>query len=154
MGFSVVFVVAAVLVQGTGAILSLVWRQDELRARKAVAIAGGVASLFGIAAALPVLASGTEATASWPLVLRFDPLSAFMVLAISLLSGATALYGFQYVEEYAGRGIGTLGFLMGIFVASMLLSVVADNVLLFLVCFETMSLSACFLIRFDRDTNA
>jgi hydrogenase-4 component B len=43
---------------------------------------------------------------------------------------------------------------MGIFVASMLLSVVADNVLLFLVCFETMSLSACFLIRFDRDTNA
>jgi hydrogenase-4 component B len=77
-----------------------------------------------------------------------------MVLAISLLSGATALYGFRYVQEYAGRGIGMLGFLMGIFVASMLLSVVADNVLLFLVCLETMSLSACFLIRFDRDRKA
>jgi hydrogenase-4 component B len=154
MEFSLVFVVAAVLVQCVGAILSLVWRRHELRARAASAIAGGVASLLGIAAALPVLASGTGATERWSLVLRFDPLGAFMVLAISLLSGATALYGFRYVQEYEGRGIGMLGFLMGIFVASMLLCVVADNVLLFLVCFETMSLSACFLIRFDRDRKA
>jgi hydrogenase-4 component B len=154
MGFSLVFVIVAALVQGAAAILSLVWRRDEPRARAASAIAGGVASLFGIAAALPVLSGGTGATASWPLALRFDPLSAFMVLAISLLSGATALYGFQYVKEYAGRGIGTLGFLMGIFVASMLLCVAADNVLLFLVCFEVMSLSACYLIRFEQDRMA
>src|SRR6516165_10141507 len=118
MRFSLILVVVAVLVQCAGAILSLVWRRDEARARAASAIAGGIASLVGIAAALPVLAGGTEVTANWPL-LRFDPLSAFMVLAISLLSGATALYGFRYVQEYAGRGIGMLGFLMGIFVASM-----------------------------------
>ena len=126
-----------------GAVASLVL--PECAASRAAAISGVLGALAGIAASLPVI-DGHAVTATlfgpFPFahfVVRLDPLAALMVLTISLLAAATAVFGSAYVEEeYAGRGIGAMGFFMNLFIASMLLVVVADNGMWFIVFFEMM----------------
>ena len=143
-----------------GALASLVL-PERIASRSTGAI-GTLAAIVGFAAALPVLFGGEPVTATlagpFPFahfVLRLDALSALMVLTISLLGAAVSVYGATYVEEeYAGRGVGAMGFLVNLFIASMLLVVVADNALWFIVFFEAMSLASYFLVVFDQDDEA
>jgi hydrogenase-4 component B len=143
------------------ALASLAWRGNERRAAIAAAIGGGAAAVLGLCAALPILLGGGAVTATlaspFPFAaftLRLDPLAAFMVLAISLLAAATSIFSVAYVTDYAGRGVGAMGFFMNLFIASMILVVVADNAMWFLVAFEMMSLSSYFLVIFDQDDAA
>jgi hydrogenase-4 component B len=162
MSLTLFLVVAAALAQGVGAVLSWAWRRDETRAATASAGAGVAAAVLGVLGSLPVLLGGASATAavtwarplaSLPLGLRLDPLAALLVLLISLLSGAAAVYGLAYVREYRGR-VGRLGTMVGALVAAMLVCVLADDVVTFLLGFESLSLAAWSLITFERDRNA
>ncbi|NVO17781.1 MAG: hydrogenase 4 subunit B, partial [Rhodoplanes sp.] len=87
-------------------------------------------------------------------VLRLDPLAGLMVAVISFLSAVSAIFSLAYVREYEGRGVGAMGFFLNLFVASMVLVVVADNAFWFLVFFEMMSLASYFLVIFDQDEEA
>ena len=146
---------------GLTALASLAWRSNEQRASVAAAVGGGAAGVLGLCAALPVLLGGEPATATlatpFPFAaftLQLDALAALMVLAISLLATVTSVFSLAYVAEYAGRGIGAIGFFINLFVAAMILVVVADNAMWFLVCFEMMSLASYFLVIFDQDDAA
>ncbi len=152
--------VIAIGLYGVGALASLV-SPEPIASRVSGAI-GTLAAVVGFAAALPVLLGGEPVTATiigpFPfahLVLRLDPLAALMVLTVTLLGAAVSVYGAAYVEEeYEGRGVGVMGFLVNLFIASMLLVVVADNALWFIVFFEAMSLTSYFLVVFDQDEEA
>lgn len=131
--------------------------------RLAIGIAGGgglLAGVFGCMAGASVLmdapaivdVAGPFAFAHF--VLRLDALSGLMVVVISALAAVSSIYSFSYVREYSGRGVGPMGFFFNLFIASMVLVVVADNAFWFLIFFEMMSLASYFLVIFDQDEEA
>ncbi|MBB5046227.1 hydrogenase-4 component B [Rhodopseudomonas rhenobacensis] len=117
------------------------------------AVLGGVAGASVLSGAPLVLdVAGPFSFAHF--IIRLDALSGLMVLVISTLAAVASIYSFSYVREYGGRGVGPMGFFFNLFVASMVLVVVADNAFWFLVFFEMMSLASYFLVIFDQDEEA
>jgi hydrogenase-4 component B len=147
----------SLLISVIGGVLSLLLRSYDRLAILAAGLAGTVAGLMSLGASVPSLTAPAQVfTAAGPypfahLVLRIDPLAAFLVAVISLLSLAASIYSLSYVRDYAGRGVGAMGFFMNLFIASMILVVLADNAFWFLIFFEMMSLASYFLVIFDRD---
>jgi len=150
----------SLLLSATGAIASLLTRRNEATAIRVAGWAGAAAAVAGLAASLPALSGAAHVfTAAGPypiahFVLRIDPLGALMIAVISILSLIAWIYAFAYVQEYTGRGVGAMGFFMNLFIASMMLVVVADNGFWFLVFFEMMSLASYFLVIFNQDEEA
>ncbi|MCU0937474.1 MAG: hydrogenase 4 subunit B, partial [Gammaproteobacteria bacterium] len=91
-----------------------------------------------------------------PWRVRLDALSGFFLVLIGLITAAVALFGSGYVREFAhGRDpLWLLGGLTGVFVAGMLLVVLADDAFLFMVAWELMSVSSYFLVVFQHDHSA
>ena len=80
---------------------------------------------------------------------RLDPLAAFFLLLISLVTIAAAIYAPGYIAHGHGSPAG-LGFALNAFVATMVLVVLADSILAFLVAWELMSLVSFFLVLEDH----
>ncbi|MEI8349525.1 MAG: proton-conducting transporter membrane subunit [Candidatus Omnitrophota bacterium] len=81
-----------------------------------------------------------------------DPLSLFFVFTILLISLPSVIYSLGYLKgEYSlkKRFYGLT--LFTIFVISMCLVVTVDNALMFLICWELMSLVSYFLVIFDHE---
>ncbi len=129
-------------------------------------VAMGLLGLSGLAAAAAGLsAMGTHdvTTAQLPLGLpwlpwqvRVDALAGLFLLLIGLLTTAVALYGPGYVREfeYGRDSLAALGGFTGLFVAGMLLVVLADDAFMFMVAWELMSLSSYFLVAFQHENAA
>lgn len=80
-----------------------------------------------------------------------DPLSAFFITVISLMSTLGAIYASGYIKPYLHKGMNISShclFFMAL-IASMLLVVTVQNALFFLVVWEIMSLSSFFLVMFE-----
>ncbi len=82
-----------------------------------------------------------------------DPLSAFFILVIALMSQICVIYANGYLKPYIknGKSLSAHLIFLPILVASMLLVVTCDNALMFLVCWEIMSLSSFFLVMFENE---
>ncbi|MCK3657495.1 hydrogenase 4 subunit B [Pasteurellaceae bacterium Pebbles2] len=153
--------ITALLVYVVGAFVSLCLRRNE---QLSINISGGasiVGGVLGILACAPVLISNDTALVLFQtpfsfasFSIRIDELNAFMVCVISLLVIVSALYSFSYVQEYKGKGAGTMGFFMNLFIASMVALATTDNAFFFLVFFEMMSLASYFLVITEQDENA
>ncbi|MBI4716575.1 MAG: hypothetical protein HY763_02125 [Planctomycetes bacterium] len=94
---------------------------------------------------------------SWPLPLaqacvRVDGLSAWFLLVIGALSVPVAVYSWGYMQAPGERqGVPAYAALLCLLVLALILVVLAADVVLFLVAWELMSLSAFFLVgRDDR----
>ncbi len=144
--------------------LSVAGAVASLALSRAHAAAKTVACLFGIAAAVMSFMSGAAAIASPALLvsaagpmpfidftLLFNPLAGLLVCVISVLAFAAWLYGLSYFNEYYDKGIGSIGFFMNLFIASMLMVILVDNAFWFLVFFELMSLTSYMIVIVDRD---
>jgi hydrogenase-4 component B len=123
----------------------------------AFAIAGALAGL-GLAAR--VLATGEPFTLAVPallsigggVALRLDALGAFFLLLIGVVAAPAALYGVGYTAAYAGRySLRWLSAMLNLFLLSMSLVVLADNVLTFLLAWEAMSLASYFLVMTEHE---
>lgn len=123
----------------------------------------GLAGLAALAAGLLALLHGGVATAELPLGLpwlpwrvRLDALSGFFLCVIGVLSFAVGLYAPGYVRgfEHGRDPLPALGGFGGLFLAGMLLVVLADDAFLFMVAWELMSLSSYFLVAFHHDQAA
>lgn len=141
-----------------GAILPLLMGRAEKLANQIASVAAFVAAVIGMAWAVPVIAGGSGFTLHidgffpWiDLIIRVDLLSAFMALVICLLTAATAIYSLAYLDEYSDRGNGSLGFLMNLFIGSMLMVVTAGNALYFLIFWELMTLASYFLVSLEQE---
>ncbi|KIC40031.1 hydrogenase 4 subunit B, partial [Ruegeria sp. ANG-S4] len=70
-----------------------------------------------------------------------------MLLVISTVGVAVALYSFAYIREYQGKGDVTIGALMNLFLFAMVGMVLADNALGFLLCYELVTLTTYWLVK-------
>lgn len=158
--YAIQMLIGAVMIHALAAVTSLVFRRDDGAAIAAAGFGGALAGLLGLLAGLSALGAAPVAV-DWggpfpfaPFTLRLDGLSGLMVAVISGLTVVASIYSLAYVREYAGRGVGAMGFFTNLFVASMLLVVTADDAFWFLVFFEMMSLASYFLVIFDQNEEA
>lgn len=79
-----------------------------------------------------------------------DPLSAFFILVILIIGFLTIVYSRKYLEPYK-KDLSAHYFFLGIFIPSMILVVLVQNILFFLICWEIMSLSSFFLLLFNSE---
>ena len=116
-------------------------------------------SALGAIPALRVLAGAELAPIDLPwavpggrLSLAIDPLSAFFLVPILLVSAVTAAYGAAYFRHGTqGRPPGAVWWWFDLLVAAMALVVTARNAVLFLVAWEGMALASYFLVVFHHD---
>lgn len=120
----------------------------------------GVAAVLGGGGAL---ISGDVQTITLPLGLpwlnwhlRLDALSALFFIIIGLVTIAVSLYGPGHTREFehGPYSLAALGLFTGLFVAGMLLVVLADDGFAFMVAWEVMSLSSYFLVAFQHQHGA
>lgn len=116
------------------------------------------AGLAGLTSGIMVLVTGQgfklELAGGFPFttfVLQVDRLSAFMIVVISFLVLAVSLYSIKYLDEYLEKNPGVLGFLINLFIASMLLVVTVGNALYFLIFWEVMTMVSYFLVIYEQD---
>jgi len=134
-------------------------------ARSVTAAGALLGAAAGLVLALAVLIAGAPFALTVPdllspgggLALRLDALGAFFLLLIAVGGLPSALYGVGYTAGYAGRySLRWLGAMLNLFLLTMSLVVLADNVLTFLLTWEAMSLTSYFLVmtEHDRDDTA
>jgi len=152
------FFIALLLLLCGGAAAWLLHRREVLARRLAAAgvIAAGV---LGLVPAVGVLASGEslffEQAASIPALsfsLMIDPLAAFFLLIIFLISALAALYGAGYLQgEGSAAARGRSFFFFNLLVLGMALVAAAANGMLFIIAWEIMSMAAFFLVTFEDE---
>ncbi|MGC1951927.1 MAG: hydrogenase 4 subunit B [Gammaproteobacteria bacterium] len=126
-------------------------------------------SLLGVAAIAALVAGSavlvTDATLSYELPLglpwlpwrvRIDALSGFFLVLIGAVLLAVVAYGPGYVRqfEHGHNSFAVLGGFSGLFLAGMLLVIVADDAFFFMVAWELMSVSSYFLVAFQHENPA
>lgn len=82
-----------------------------------------------------------------------DALSAFFIVVISVMSLASVIYSKGYLKQYVenGKNINSHMVFLTMLLASMLSVVTCQNALMFLICWEVMSLSSFFLVIFENE---
>lgn len=84
---------------------------------------------------------------------QIDPLSAFFITIICIITTISVIYSKGYLQNYINKGknINSHIIFYPILTASMLAVVTCHNALMFLVCWEIMSLSSFFLVIFENE---
>ncbi|MDA8126827.1 MAG: proton-conducting transporter membrane subunit [Deltaproteobacteria bacterium] len=118
-----------------------------------------IGSVIGLVPALQTLVQGETRTLrlAWEMpfgsfFLLLDPLSAFFLIPIFLLSGLAAIYGRGYLRGYREKKwLGWTWFAFNWLTASMAFVCLAHNAVLFLISWEVMTLSSFFLVAFEYE---
>ncbi len=150
---------AANLIIAAGGILALLtWQQFHFM--KTVSVLALVAGcLLGVFDAVEKLLHPGEFNAAVSflnassLTFRIDSLSAFFLMVVYTISLLAALYSFHYLdkpEKSLATAANTLFF--SLLIVSMALVVTADNILAFMLSWESMSLSSFFLVIHDHQS--
>lgn len=122
-----------------------------------------LAGLFAILAGLAVCLSQAVVTDQlslglpWlPWHVRFDSLSGVFYLIIGIALIAVAGYGPGYVKDYRDQDhpFAVLGLCSGLFIAGMLLVLLADDAFFFMIAWELMSVASYFLVSFQHENSA
>ncbi|MBI3715842.1 MAG: hydrogenase 4 subunit B, partial [Betaproteobacteria bacterium] len=83
---------------------------------------------------------------SLPFHFRLDPLSAFFIMLLGIASAGISAFAAGYFRRAEGTPPGLLCLQYHLFLASMLLVLIADDAYAFMVMWETMALSSFFLV--------
>jgi len=119
-----------------------------------------IASVMCLIPAVNVLANGKNLIQMFNFnsifgVVNFviDPLAAFFIIVIAVMSLLSVIYSKGYLRPYIekGKNINTHLVFLPALIASMLAVVTCQNALMFLVCWEVMSLSSFFLVIFENE---
>lgn len=80
-----------------------------------------------------------------------DPLAAFFITVISILSLSVSIFSYGYARTYIGKqNVGVLGLFYNLFILAMLALVASSNSFMFLFFWEIMSLVSYFLVVFEH----
>jgi formate hydrogenlyase subunit 3/multisubunit Na+/H+ antiporter MnhD subunit len=85
-----------------------------------------------------------------PFHLRLDALSGFFLMLLGAASAGIGMFGAGYFQSGGGGDIRLVGLQYHVFLASMVLVLVADDAYAFMVAWETMALSSYFLVTTDH----
>jgi len=145
---------------GFGALAALLGGRGTV-GRSLVAAGAVVGAGAGLALGATVIATTQPLTLSVPdllplaggLTLRLDPLGAFFLILIGIGAIPAAIYGAGYSAIYEdGRAsLRLLGVMLNLFLLTMSLVVLANNVLTFLLMWEGMSLTSYFLVMTETN---
>ncbi len=144
-----------------GGILPLIfWRQ--FGAMKFIGVLGiGAGCLLGLSDAVTKLwETGTYSASfsylnTFSLAFKIDALSAFFLVAIFAVCLLAAIYSFNYMDDSRKAMRTAANYLFfSLLVASMALVVAADNMITFMLCWESMSLSSFFLVIYNYEVAA
>lgn len=133
---------------------------NEQYKAKIYSLLSGIGTFFLLKASAGVVFSGNKISSAIPLSfpigsvpLVIDPLSAFFIIVISIMTFLGSVYAVGYIKPYLfqKRTIGTHFLFLSLFVIFMLLVVVVQNALAFLIVWEIMSLSSFFLIVLENE---
>lgn len=82
-----------------------------------------------------------------------DPLAAFFVVVIAIMSPLAVIYSNGYLKPYIekGKNINSHLVFLPVLIASMMTVVTCQNAFMFLICWEIMSLSSFFLVIFENE---
>jgi formate hydrogenlyase subunit 3/multisubunit Na+/H+ antiporter MnhD subunit len=113
------------------------------------ALIGGIQALVTKSVLLDTLLIGLP-WLHWHL--RLDPLSGFFLAIIGIVTVAVSIYGPAYVREYehGKQPLAVLSLFTGLFIAGMMLVVLADDAFAFMVSWELMSLASYFLVAYQH----
>jgi formate hydrogenlyase subunit 3/multisubunit Na+/H+ antiporter MnhD subunit len=148
--------VAAALLSGL--VVTILFRHTTLQKYLAFTLLG-IAGLCAMVGGIQALITQSPATDTLPLGLpwlhwhlRLDALSGFFLAIIGTITLAVSIYGPAYVREYEhGRQpLAVMTLFTGLFVAGMMLVVLADDAFAFMVSWEMMSLSSYFLVSYQH----
>ncbi len=144
-----------------GAAAALVLGRWPAAARMAGSLGGLLAALVGLAVALPVLlgaptygATLYQPTPFLTAGLRLDSLSAWFVLLLSVVTFAVLLAGIGYARAHDGHGGPRLVAITNVFLAAMLLVLVADGAFGFLLAWELMAVASYLLVVHEHEQAA
>src|SRR5271169_6638338 len=150
----------ALLLYFAGAVLPLFLRGKRESAVSAF-LPAALGSLLVVIFAASVIVSGSVIRISSAFAapvpaldfsLYVDGIAAFFMLIIGLVALSVSVYSIGYSQSYYGKhSIAALGFLVNLFVISMLLVTATDSVFSFLVFWELMSLSSFFLVVYEHE---
>jgi len=142
-----------------GAVVALLpLRSGLTRALSAAAAIAG--ALAGIVLAARVLIAGAPFALTVPallsvgggLALRLDTLGAFFLILVGVVAAPAALYGAGYSRAYTGRySLRWLGAMLNLFLLTMSVVTLADNVLTFVLAWEAMSVASYFLVMTEHE---
>lgn len=119
------------------------------------AAAAGWAGTRALAAPLPETWRATWSVPAGVLALRLDPLAAVFLLPLAAVGGLGAVYGVAYLRRHAhGPPMGGSLAAYNLLLAGMTLVVTANDVVLFVVAWELMTLSSWALVVTDHDDPA
>ncbi len=145
-----------------GALLPLVLHEG--RAAAASFVPAAFASLLTVALSISTIVSGAVLRIAPPAAMPIpsldfsfyvDGVAAFFMLIIALVALSVSIYSLGYAKAYSGKhSVRALGFLLNLFVVSMLLVTATDNVFSFLVFWEAMSLTSFFLVVYEHEKPA
>lgn len=83
-----------------------------------------------------------------------DPLAAFFITVISVLSLPVSVFSYGYASVYIGKqNVGVLGLFYNLFILAMLALVSSSNSFMFLFFWEVMSLVSYFLVVFEHQNS-
>jgi len=153
------FLITSLAIIVAGGLLSLIFYKSH---RFSTAFGAGAAVLgciIGIVPAVQIIYYGNTETLrlAWDIplgsfFLKLDPLAAFFLLPIFVLSALVAVYGKEYLRAYREKKLlGISWFFFNLLVASMAMVCLAANTILFLVSWEIMALSSFFLVAFEYE---
>ncbi len=110
------------------------------------------AGAWAAAGAVPCRAILLLGLPDLPFHLRLDLLSGFFSVVIGLLATFVSIYSIGYVKGFLGqRSVTRLVFFYILFLAGMLLVVLADDALFFLISWELMAAASYFLVLFEDE---
>jgi hydrogenase-4 component B len=118
---------------------------------------------LGAAGGLLLTVVGYLALSSWPEAavlplglpdlpfhLRLDSLSGFFLMLLGVASAGIGIFGGGYFQTGGGGDIRLIGLQYHVFLASMVLVLLADDAYAFMVAWETMALASYFLVTTDH----
>ena len=148
-------VMVSLLISVISALLALVTSKSRATSKVLGCLGGALSACVMAYAGFSACFSGASTfsiSAPMPFIdftLLLNPLAGLLLVVISVLAFVAWIYGLSYFDEYYEKGIGSIGFFMNLFVASMALVILVDNAFWFLVFFELMSLTSYMLVIVD-----
>ena len=139
---------------------SLTEQYYPVRLQQAVFLLLGVSGIFALLAGMSVLLAQGSFTDQIDMGLpwlhwhvRFDGLSGLFFAIIGIAVIAVSLYGPGYVKnnDEQQHPFAVLGLFSGLFVAGMLLVLLADDAFFFMIAWELMSVTSYFLVAFQHE---
>lgn len=158
----ILFLTTPIILTLLSSLISLGADRYPVLLRRVAFLLLGLAGLAAVINGTLVLIEHSAITGQLPLGLpwmnwhlRLDPLSAFFLIIVGLITTAVSLYGPGYTQEFehSPYSLGVLGFFTGLFITGMMLVLLADDAFMFMVAWEIMSISSYFLVVYQH-TNA